>query len=454
MNNSAFFSFGLDDSYISKSFEGLGQNLPPTLHRLISSGNVAEVNTAALGPLPESWVLSYRDTQGKNRYTWGRETPPELAKILRGSTATPHLHVFLGPLLDKKLRRATSSDQKPTYVSFIAWDPNFIRWRHLPDNLEAALQQWLTPAGWRYGPPRMVSWGHDSTFIAISEYGECVHSVDEESWPTLHETIEEWMSENVDSLRDFAYTALDPTTPDQFIALRHSRIWAGAIDDQRSSALESFAHNYFSRTRSNSKAKSQPKSDSQPTPPSNSTPASTILDAHSQALYEKWATEVETMLSGALAAISNTATATVATKSRQPKKLQVRSQTHSPPPLTLPTRSPSTLPPRLLTTFPHPPIPPTPLPCKYPPCLPLRLDPLGLRACPHDVESLFRASGLYSYEWLRQERLRWHPDRFGRLCEEGFREEGRRKAEELFKICGGLMGGLEPEGGEGEEGDG
>jgi hypothetical protein len=70
----------------------------------------------------------------------------------------------------------------------------------------------------------------------------------------------------------------------------------------------------------------------------------------------------------------------------------------------------------------------------------LKSDAQGLRACKHDVERLLRASGLYSYEWLRQERIRWHPDRFGRLCEERWREEGRRLAEEMFKTIDILMG--------------
>ena len=67
----------------------------------------------------------------------------------------------------------------------------------------------------------------------------------------------------------------------------------------------------------------------------------------------------------------------------------------------------------------------------------------GLRACKHDVERLLKASGLYSYEWLKQERIRWHPDRFGRLCEEGWRERGRKIAEEMFKIIDGLMAEVE-----------
>lgn len=47
---------------------------------------------------------------------------------------------------------------------------------------------------------------------------------------------------------------------------------------------------------------------------------------------------------------------------------------------------------------------------------------------------------MYSYEFLRQERLRWHPDRFGRLCEEAWREEGRKVSEEMWKCIEGLMG--------------
>jgi hypothetical protein len=69
----------------------------------------------------------------------------------------------------------------------------------------------------------------------------------------------------------------------------------------------------------------------------------------------------------------------------------------------------------------------------------LKSDSDSIHACQHDVEKLLRASGLYSYEWLRQERLRWHPDRFGRLCEETWREPGKRMAGEMFKMIHSLM---------------
>jgi hypothetical protein len=69
----------------------------------------------------------------------------------------------------------------------------------------------------------------------------------------------------------------------------------------------------------------------------------------------------------------------------------------------------------------------------------LKSDVDGIGACQHDVEKLLKASGLYSYEWLRQERLRWHPDRFGRLCDENWREAGKKMAGEMFKLIHALM---------------
>lgn len=42
--------------------------------------------------------------------------------------------------------------------------------------------------------------------------------------------------------------------------------------------------------------------------------------------------------------------------------------------------------------------------------------------------------------------MRWHPDRFGRLCEEAWREEGKRLSEEMFKVVDILLGELEDKG--------
>ncbi|KAK7981637.1 hypothetical protein PG996_009328 [Apiospora saccharicola] len=40
----------------------------------------------------------------------------------------------------------------------------------------------------------------------------------------------------------------------------------------------------------------------------------------------------------------------------------------------------------------------------------------GLAACEHDLEQVLRASGKYNRDWLRKERLRWHPDQVARRC--------------------------------------
>ena len=58
----------------------------------------------------------------------------------------------------------------------------------------------------------------------------------------------------------------------------------------------------------------------------------------------------------------------------------------------------------------------------------------GLFACRHDVETLLRGSGQYSWEWLRTERLPWHPDRFGRKCKPEMREMLILRAGEMFTI--------------------
>ncbi|KAK8091109.1 hypothetical protein PG994_000614 [Apiospora phragmitis] len=46
----------------------------------------------------------------------------------------------------------------------------------------------------------------------------------------------------------------------------------------------------------------------------------------------------------------------------------------------------------------------------------------GLAACEHDLEQVLRASGKYSRDWLRKERLRWHPDQIAKKCDPTMRD--------------------------------
>ena len=243
--------------------------------------------------------------------------------------------------------------------------------------------------------------------------------------------------------------------PDQFIAIRHDGTWAGSTDSEANEeALEAFALNFFAPLKPKptaSKPQSHPGPTPQPQPKpraqnqrSSSTPNGTtnglpnsiptagtatpdpILQPH----YEAWAGTTANLLALALTASTapssslphapTSPTSRSTSRPRAPKKLQIRTPQ-----------------PTLLTTFPSLPAPLTI--CAIPVCVIYKASPGSLRACKHDVERFFRASGLYGYEWLRQERIRWHPDRFGRLCEEGYREEGRRVAEEMFKVLGVLI---------------
>lgn len=66
----------------------------------------------------------------------------------------------------------------------------------------------------------------------------------------------------------------------------------------------------------------------------------------------------------------------------------------------------------------------------------------GLRHCHHEMKQLFQASGRFSESFLRQERLRWHPDKFARFCHPDARELLKMKATVLFSIFGTLLDAL------------
>lgn len=362
-------------------------------------------------------MLSAKDAAGKSSIRWGSAIPSRLQTVLNKTWHSPHLRAFLGP------------DD-----SFIIWHPDLIRWGNLPANLEDALQSWLTPSGWRVGPPRMVTWGPEGAFFAMSEYGDVVYKLgDNDAWEIYKETVEEWKAEKGFLWSQLSFIALDPTSADQFIAVRKDGTWAGSIDDINEDALEGFALNFFARAKSKHKSKPSTSQSTGQTPNGTSESAEQKKEAATQALYEKWSTETAVMFAAAAAA-------TAGPKAKQPRKLQVRSQSSSsdasstpPPPL---HRVPSSSP-KLFSAFPY--LPSTITTCKLPACKVLKSEENSIHACQHDVEKLLRASGLYSYEWLRQERLRWHPDRFGRLCDEEWRETGKRLAGEMFKFMSVLM---------------
>jgi hypothetical protein len=273
----------------------------------------------------------------------------------------------------------------------------------------------------------------------MSEYGDVVYRLgDANAWEIYKETVEEWKAEKGFVWMELAFITLDPTSADQFIAIRNDGTWAGSIDDVNEEALETFALNFFARAKKTTKPNASQSGGQMPNGTTRATEPKP--DAATQLLYDKWSKEAAVMFAAASAAAGGS-------KPKAPRKLQVRSQSSSsdasrPPLQRMPSASP-----KLLSMFPY--LPNTVTTCNLTACTMLKSEPESIHACQHDVEKLLRASGLYSYEWLRQERLRWHPDRFGRLCEEEWRETGKKLAGEMFKLMSVLIEDIKLQQGDG-----
>lgn len=72
-------------------------------------------------------------------------------------------------------------------------------------------------------------------------------------------------------------------------------------------------------------------------------------------------------------------------------------------------------------------------------CKQRKEDPSLPGICIHDLSTLLSASGNYSYEWLKDGRNIWHPDRFVRFCQPGQAERLKPMTECMFVMYGKLM---------------
>jgi hypothetical protein len=77
--------------------------------------------------------------------------------------------------------------------------------------------------------------------------------------------------------------------------------------------------------------------------------------------------------------------------------------------------------------------------CEQPQCV-SRKSETGLGACRHDVERLLRGGveAAYSAKWLRDESLKWHPDRWEKILDQDFRADGKKMVTEMFVILKAL----------------
>jgi hypothetical protein len=108
----------------------------------------------------------------------------------------------------------------------------------------------------------------------MSEYGDVVYRLgDVDAWEIYKETVEEWKAEKGFLWSDLTFITLDPTSSDQFIAIRNDGTWAGSIDDVNEEALETFALNFFARAKKKSKPSTSQSSGQMPNGTDKSTEA-------------------------------------------------------------------------------------------------------------------------------------------------------------------------------------
>jgi hypothetical protein len=79
--------------------------------------------------------------------------------------------------------------------------------------------------------------------------------------------------------------------------------------------------------------------------------------------------------------------------------------------------------------------------CENDECKPWKED--GPEICIHDLTKLLQGSGRFGVQLVKEERNKWHPDRFALFCHPEKREDLKKSAEELFVLMGLLIDHLE-----------
>lgn len=67
----------------------------------------------------------------------------------------------------------------------------------------------------------------------------------------------------------------------------------------------------------------------------------------------------------------------------------------------------------------------------------------GPEVCIHDLTKLLQGSGRFGVQLVKEERNKWHPDKFALFCHPERRDHLKKTAEELFVLMGLLMDHLE-----------
>ncbi|KAL2047898.1 hypothetical protein ABVK25_011229 [Lepraria finkii] len=125
--------------------------------------------------------------------------------------------------------------------SFYAVDANSYRWHNLPDALEEAIQQRITPAGWTAKPDWVVL-GADGAFIYANDRGG--HSYALGNYPTLMSLIQSLHQTSLGGHTGFAlvqWISMSIYRPGHFIALHRSGHHVADLHPGATHALNSMA---------------------------------------------------------------------------------------------------------------------------------------------------------------------------------------------------------------------
>lgn len=79
--------------------------------------------------------------------------------------------------------------------------------------------------------------------------------------------------------------------------------------------------------------------------------------------------------------------------------------------------------------------------CTEPACRQWKSPQTALQACKHDLRRLITFDPEYTREWLKKERVKWHPDKFTKV-RVGLRADFQAKATHMFTLYEALMDDL------------
>ena len=77
--------------------------------------------------------------------------------------------------------------------------------------------------------------------------------------------------------------------------------------------------------------------------------------------------------------------------------------------------------------------------CKEVACEAVKKEFGSIGICVHDLEKVYRAAPQYTREFLKGERMKWHPDKVARYCHPAVKESVKHKSQQMFVMLTMLM---------------